>query len=100
VVSVTPWPCFTPGKGPPVWIGGSSRHIGRILCLCQGSNFGRPVCSQMLYWHRLIGNQYCIHEEIKSRLNSGNACYHIAQKILSSDVLCKRIQIKAYSTII
>jgi hypothetical protein len=27
-----------------------------------------------------LTNQYGIHDEIKSRLNSGNACYHSVQK--------------------
>jgi hypothetical protein len=31
--------------------------------------------------------QKCIHEEIKSRLNSGNACYHSVQSLLSSRLL-------------
>jgi hypothetical protein len=30
-----------------------------------------------------------IHEEIKSRLNSGNACYHSLQGILSSSLTYK-----------
>jgi glutaredoxin-related protein len=29
-------------------------------------------------------NQNDIHDEIKSRLNSGNACYHSVQNLLSS----------------
>jgi hypothetical protein len=29
------------------------------------------------------------HEEIKSRLKSGNACYHSVQNILSSSLLSK-----------
>jgi hypothetical protein len=31
-----------------------------------------------------ITNQNDIHDEIKSRLNSGNACYHSVQNLLSS----------------
>jgi hypothetical protein len=29
-------------------------------------------------------NQHCIHEKIKSILNSGNACYHTVQNLMSS----------------
>jgi hypothetical protein len=28
-------------------------------------------------------NQNCIHEEIKNRLKSGNACYHLVQNLVS-----------------
>jgi hypothetical protein len=31
------------------------------------------------YWGTTLTDQNCIHEEIKSRLNSGNACYHSVQ---------------------
>jgi hypothetical protein len=44
-------------------------------------------------------NQICIHEEIKNRLNVGNACYHSAQS-LSSCLLSKIMKIKMYKTII
>jgi hypothetical protein len=48
--------------------------------------------------------QYCavlnfIDEEIKSRLKSGNACYHSVQNLLSSSLLTKYITIKIYRTI-
>jgi hypothetical protein len=45
-------------------------------------------------------NQNSIHEEIRSRLKSGNACYHLAQNILSSSLLSKNIKIKIHRTII
>jgi hypothetical protein len=41
-----------------------------------------------------------IQEEMKSRLNSGNACYHSVQNILSSRLLSKNLKIKIYRTII
>jgi hypothetical protein len=41
-----------------------------------------------------------IHEEIKSRLNSGNACYYLIQNLLSSSLLYKNIKKKIYRTII
>jgi len=41
-----------------------------------------------------------IPEEIKSRLRSGNACYHSAQNLLSSRLLSKNLKIKIYRTII
>ena len=36
-----------------------------------------------------LTNQNCIQEEIKSRLKSGNACYHSVQNLLSSSLLLK-----------
>jgi hypothetical protein len=39
-------------------------------------------------------NQNFIHKEIKSRLNSENACYHAVQKLLPSHLLSKNIKIK------
>jgi hypothetical protein len=44
-------------------------------------------------------DQKCVHEEIKSRLNSGNACYHSVQSLLSSRLLSRNINVKVYKTI-
>jgi hypothetical protein len=41
-----------------------------------------------------------IHEEIKSRLNLGNACYHSVQNLLSSRLPSKNTKIWVYRTII
>ena len=38
--------------------------------------------------------QNYIQEKIKSRLNSGDACYHSVQNLLSSSLLSKSIRIK------
>jgi hypothetical protein len=45
-------------------------------------------------------NQNSIQDEMKNRLNSGNACYHSVQNRLSSNVLFKNIKFKIYRTII
>jgi hypothetical protein len=34
------------------------------------------------YFGTTPADQNCIHEEIKGRLNSGNACYHSVQRIV------------------
>jgi hypothetical protein len=39
-------------------------------------------------------------EEIKGRLKSGNACYHLVQNILSSSLISKNLKIKIYINII
>jgi len=52
------------------------------------------------YLGTTLTNQNSIQEEIKSRLKSGNACYHLVQNLLSSSLLSKNSQIKIYRTII
>ena len=47
-----------------------------------------------------LPNQNLINEEIKSRLRSGNACYHSVQNRLSSTYLYKNIKIKKQRTIV
>jgi hypothetical protein len=59
-VSITPRPRFAPGERAPGthcagrWVGPrpglDAEGRGQILCLCRGSNPGRPVRSQTLYW--------------------------------------------------
>jgi hypothetical protein len=41
-----------------------------------------------------------MNEEIKSRLNSGNTCYHLIQSLLSSCLLPRNLHVKIYKTII
>jgi hypothetical protein len=53
-----------------------------------------------IYLEMLVTNQDYIHEEIKSKLNSGNACYHAVQNILSSHLLSKNVKIKIHKAII
>jgi hypothetical protein len=41
-----------------------------------------------------------MHEEINSRLNSGNACCHVVQSLLPSRLLSRNVKVKIYKTII
>jgi hypothetical protein len=41
-----------------------------------------------------------MQEDIKSRLNSGNACYHSVQNLLFSRLFCRNVKVKIYKTII
>jgi hypothetical protein len=41
-----------------------------------------------------LTDQNCMHEEIKSRLNSGNACYHSVQSLRSSSLLSTNVKVK------
>jgi hypothetical protein len=52
------------------------------------------------YLGTTLTDQNCMQEEIKSRLNSGNACYHSVQSLLSSCLLSRNIKVKKYKTII
>jgi hypothetical protein len=52
------------------------------------------------YLGTTLTDQNCMQEEIKSRLNSGNAYYHSAQSILSSRLLSRNVKVKIYKTII
>jgi len=52
------------------------------------------------YLGKNLTNQNSIAEEIKSRLMSGNACYHSVQNRLSSRLLSKNLNIKIYRIII
>jgi hypothetical protein len=52
------------------------------------------------YLGTTLTNQNDIHDEIKSRLNSGNACYYSVQNLLSFRLISKNIKIKIYKTVI
>jgi hypothetical protein len=52
------------------------------------------------YLGTTLTDQNCMREKIKSRLNSGNACYHSVQSFLSSRLLSKNLKVKIYKTII
>jgi len=52
------------------------------------------------YLGTTLTNKNSIQEEIKSSLESGNACYHSVQNLLSSSLLSKNLKIKIYRTII
>jgi hypothetical protein len=53
------------------------------------------------YLGTTLTDQNCMQEEIKSRLNTGNACYHSVQSLLSSRLLSRNVKVKIlYKTII
>jgi hypothetical protein len=52
------------------------------------------------YFVTTVTNKNLFQEEIKKRLNSGNACYHSVQNLLSFHLLLKNIKIRIYRTII
>jgi hypothetical protein len=52
------------------------------------------------YLGTTLTNQNDIRDEIKNRLNSGNACYYSVQNLLSSRLVSKKLKIKIYKTVI
>jgi hypothetical protein len=54
---------------------------------------------QFKYLGTAVTNQNSIQEEIKRRLNSGNACYHSLQNLLSSRLLSKNVIIRMCRTL-
>jgi hypothetical protein len=56
--------------------------------------------AQFKYLKTTVTSRNLIQEEIERRLNLGNACYHSVQKLLSSRLLSKNIQVRIYKTII
>jgi len=71
------------------------QNAGRIHSVrTDNSTFERV--EEFKYLGTTLTNQNSIPEEIKSRLRSGNACYHSAQNLLSSGLLSKNLKIKIY----
>jgi len=62
------------------------------------SSFERA--EEFKYLGTTLTNKNSIQKEIKSRLKSGNVCYHSLQNLLSSSLLSKNLKIKIYRTII
>ena len=48
----------------------------------------------------IVTNTNDIREEIKRRINMGNASYYTHEKILSNHLLSKKLKVNAYKTII
>ena len=75
------------------------QNAGRIHCVAiDNSTFERV--EEFKYLGTTLTNQNSIAEEIKSRLKSGNACYHSVQNLLSPRLLSRNLKIKIYRTII
>jgi hypothetical protein len=52
------------------------------------------------YLGMTLTNKNYIHEEIKSRLNLGYACYYSVQNLLSPHLISKNLKIKIHKTVI
>jgi hypothetical protein len=56
--------------------------------------------AQFKYLGTTLTDKNCMNEEIKSKRNSGNACYHSVQSLLFSHLLSSNVKFKIYITII
>jgi hypothetical protein len=52
------------------------------------------------YLGTTLTDKNCMHKEIKSKLKSGNACYHSVQSLLCSHLLSRNVKVKIYKTTI
>jgi hypothetical protein len=52
------------------------------------------------YFRTTLINQNDFHDKIKSRLHSGNACYHSVQNLLTSHLISENLKIKIHKTVI
>ena len=83
----------------------------KYMVMSRGQNAGRSHnmridnrsferVEECKYLETTLTNQNSIQEEIKSRLKSGNACYHSVYNLLFSSLLSKNLKIKIYRTIV
>jgi hypothetical protein len=78
----------------------SHHHNAGQKCNIKIANRSSENVAQLKYLETTVTNQNLIKEEIKRRLNSGNACYHSVQSLSSSRLLSKNLKIRIYETII
>jgi hypothetical protein len=74
------------------------QHVGQNLEVKIANRSSENV-SQFRYLWTTVTNQNLIQEKIKRRLNSGEACNHSVQNLLSSRLLSKNLNITIYKTI-
>jgi glycerol-3-phosphate O-acyltransferase len=87
-----------PEKGKYMLVS-SCQKAGQRQSIKIGSRSFESV-AKLKYLGTKLTDQNCIHEEIKGRLNSRNACYRSVQSLLSSRLLSNNVKVKIHKTII
>jgi len=64
------------------------QNIG-LIHIIKTDNIFLARVEEVKYLGTALTNQSSIQEEIKSRLKSGNACYHLVQNLLSYSLLSR-----------
>jgi hypothetical protein len=79
-----------------VYVDVSSPEWRAIQNIKQLINISFENVAKFKYLETAGTNQNLINEEIKRRMNSGNACYHSIQNVLSSHLLPENVKIRIY----
>jgi len=66
----------------------------------KSDNISLERVEQFIYLGTTLMNQNSIQQKSRSRVNSGNACYHLLQNLLCSSLLSKNIKFKICRAII
>jgi hypothetical protein len=75
-----------------------SRNIGQKHGMKIANRSFEDV-AKFKYLGTTLTDQNCMHEEIKSRLNLGNACYNSVLSLLFSSLLSRNVKVKIYKTV-
>ena len=72
----------------------SPNQNARVSHSMKSDNISYALVEEFIYLGTTLTNQNSIQEEIKTRLNLGNACYYSVQNLVSSSFLSNNLMIK------